>query len=103
MIDFHLMGCRIRQARINADLTQEEAANISGISIRTIRRSESSGTNNLSTLLTLCEIYSVSITGIIGGKNDLNFLASAISRLGPSACDVIQALCEAMGKNNNNN
>ncbi|MCU7933707.1 MAG: helix-turn-helix domain-containing protein [Candidatus Thiodiazotropha sp. (ex Dulcina madagascariensis)] len=100
MINLGLMGCRLRQARINADLNQEEAAEVSGISIRSIRRSESKGTNNLSTLLVLCETYSVSITDIIGRKNDLNYLASAIRRLGPNACDVLISLCESMDKNN---
>jgi transcriptional regulator with XRE-family HTH domain len=102
MTDRSLISLRLRQARLNAGLNQEEAAAISGISIRTIRRSESKGTNSLSTLLTLCEIYKVSVTEIIDGKKkDLDYLANAIRQLGPNACDVLIALCDAMNEIDN--
>ncbi|MBV2138553.1 MAG: helix-turn-helix domain-containing protein [Candidatus Thiodiazotropha sp. (ex Ctena orbiculata)] len=97
MIDLALVAERIRQARINRDLTLDEAAEITGYSARTLRRYEADGIQDLVKLDILCTAYKVAITDVIGGQNDLQYLAAAIQRLGPNVCRVLINLCESMG------
>ncbi|MCU7917096.1 MAG: helix-turn-helix domain-containing protein [Candidatus Thiodiazotropha sp. (ex Epidulcina cf. delphinae)] len=97
MIDLGLIAERIRDARINQDLTLDEAAEKTGFSHRTLRRYETDGLQDLMKLDKLCAAYNVVITDIIGGKNDLAYLAASIRRLGPNACDVLIELCRSIG------
>lgn len=84
-------------------LSQEAVERCTGLSIRTIRRCENKGTNNLNTLQKLCKAYTVSMNDVIGGQSDLIRLAQAINRLGPEACAVVISLCRAMHAENDDN
>ncbi|MEW8027815.1 MAG: helix-turn-helix transcriptional regulator [Candidatus Thiodiazotropha sp.] len=96
MIDLGLIAERLRIARINQDLTLEEAAEKTGFSERSIRRYERKGLQDLIKLDKLCNAYDIAITDIIGGQNDLQYLAVAINRLGQNACRVLVNLCESL-------
>lgn len=96
MIELSHIAERIRDARIYRNLNLDEAARKIGISERSLRRYESEGIRDLVMLDRICDCYQVSLTDIIGGRNDLAYLAGAINRLGKNVCDVVRALCDAL-------
>lgn len=97
MINLGLVAERLQNARITLDLTQDEAALKTGTSKRTIQRYESGRSMDLVTLDKICNGYDLVITDVIGGQNDMAYLATAIGRLGPNTCKVLVAMCKSMG------
>ncbi|PUB82405.1 MAG: hypothetical protein DBP02_15245 [gamma proteobacterium symbiont of Ctena orbiculata] len=97
MINLGIIAERIKNARISRNLSLEEAAEITGYSVRTLRRYEAEGLRDLVTLDDLCTAYGAVITDIIGGQNDLAYLEAAIRRLGPNSCGIICGICKSLG------
>lgn len=97
MIDLSLVAERLINARINLDLTQDEAAQRTGVSRSTIQRYEAGQSMDLETLDKILDGYSLTITDAIGGLYDLIYLESAIKRLGPNSCGIICGICKSLG------
>lgn len=67
LIDQRSIGAAIKSLRLKNHLTQEELANITFYSIRTIRRIESDGTDSIEVINTFAEALRVSAIDIIVG------------------------------------
>jgi transcriptional regulator with XRE-family HTH domain len=96
MIDLGFLAEQLQNARCKKGLSQEEAAEIIGVSAKTVWRYEKDGIRDLVTLDKVCEVYGLQLSDVLSGQNDLVFLAAAIKRLGPDACDVLTGLCKSM-------
>jgi DNA-binding XRE family transcriptional regulator len=97
MIDLSLIAERLLIARINLDLTQDEAAQRIGVSRSTIQRCEAGKLTNIVTLGRIISGYGLYAADVIGGQNDLAYLEATIRRLGPSACGIICGICKSLG------
>ncbi|MEW8025514.1 MAG: helix-turn-helix transcriptional regulator [Candidatus Thiodiazotropha endolucinida] len=97
MIDLGLVAERLINARTTLDLTQDEAAQRTGVSRSTIQRYEAGSPMDLVTLGRLLEGYDLVLTDVIGGQNDLAYLEAAIRRLGPNSCGIICGICKSLG------
>ena len=96
MIELGLVAERLVIARRTLDLTQEEAAERSGISERTIQRYEAGKPMDLEKLDKLCDAYGVTIHDALGMQHDLTLLTRAIRRLGVNVCKVLRAICDEL-------
>ncbi len=66
-IDISLIGATIKALRCKAKMSQEELADLSGYSIRNIRRIEQNGTENISVVNLFADIFGISPLDILTG------------------------------------
>lgn len=64
-------GVLLRQARENAGLTQKDAHQRAGISIKQISRLENGQADNLNHIATLCEVYGTHTLSILFSRADI--------------------------------
>lgn len=81
MIDYNAIGKRVRTARLNAHMTQEQLAEQAGFSLTHISNIETGNTKlSLPALLALANILSVSADQLLSDclkRNDIAFLHEA--------------------------
>ena len=83
-VDYSIIGSRLRQARINAGLTQQELAEKTNLSIAFISRIERGSSHiNLKRLSEFCSILDVSEGYILNGvaDSDENYLYNEFNEI----------------------
>lgn len=95
MINFDLMGERLKKTRIARGFSVKKAAEKIGCSPSTLRRYETQGIKDLLKLSEVCNAYHVDIADVISNKKDYSHLAEILERLGPSVCQVLIAICNS--------
>ena len=82
--DYKIIGKRIKNARLNKNLTQEKLAEMLNISIAYLSRVETGTTKiNLKRLDEICKILEISDTEILSGTSDtsINYLNSDLGNI----------------------
>ncbi|MEW7986959.1 MAG: helix-turn-helix domain-containing protein [Candidatus Thiodiazotropha sp.] len=98
-VDLKLIGQGLREKRKSLGISQEEAADITGVSRRTIQRSEGGEITDLVKLERMCLKYGVLLPDLIVEQNSHEWISAAIKNLGPQAVSVLSALCNSIEAN----
>lgn len=100
-LDYNIIGQRLKNARINKKMTQENLAEQLNVSVAFLSRIERGSSHiNLKRLTQICEILSVSEGNILNGvsSNSNNYLTSEFSELLNSASSDKQKLIYKIAK-----
>ncbi|MEW8028924.1 MAG: helix-turn-helix domain-containing protein [Candidatus Thiodiazotropha endolucinida] len=98
-VDLKLIGQGLREKRKSLGISQEEAADITGVSRITIQRSEAGRLTDLVKLERMCLKYGVLLPDLIVEQNSHEWISAAIKNLGPQAVTVLSALCKSIEAN----